>query len=171
VVSVGAISAADPGIDTIETFSSRGPTESGAFKPDAAAIDGVDVTGSGGFSTTFFGTSASAPHVAAMAALLLEMYPELMDGEIGDDPADDREALRDAILGTAVDLGDPGLDNVFGHGRVNGVSAAQSLETPTPTPSPTPEPVPSSSEWSLAVLGGVFVVLMYVMMRRRKPAA
>ena len=68
VVSVGAIAASDPGTDTIEPFSSHGPTNNGATKPDVTAIDGVSVTGSGGFPATFFGTSAAAPHVAGLAA-------------------------------------------------------------------------------------------------------
>jgi hypothetical protein len=34
VISTGAINAADPGNDTIESFSSQGPTGSGALKPD-----------------------------------------------------------------------------------------------------------------------------------------
>src|SRR5207244_3528104 len=40
---------------TIEFFSSRGPTLDGRQKPDVSAIDGVSVTGAGGFSGTFFG--------------------------------------------------------------------------------------------------------------------
>ena len=127
VVSVGAIDAADLGIDTIEPFSSHGPTNNGAIKPDVTAIDGVSVTGSGGFPSTFFGTSASAPHVAGLAALLLEMRPDLKSGEAGDDPAADRAALRAAILDTAVDLGVAGVDNTFGSGRVDGLAAANAL--------------------------------------------
>ena len=39
-------------------------------KPDIAAADGVSTTSSN--FTTFFGTSASAPHAAAIAALMIE---------------------------------------------------------------------------------------------------
>ena len=70
-LSVGAVWASDPGLDTIESYSSRGPTNNGAVKPDVVAVDGVSVTGAGGFPSTFFGTSAAAPHVAGLAALLL----------------------------------------------------------------------------------------------------
>ena len=124
VISVGAIDAADPGIDDIETFSSRGPTNNGVIKPDVAAIDGVSVTGSGGFPSTFFGTSAAAPHVAGLAALLLAVAPDLTSGELGDDPAADRAALRNAIVNGAVDLGAAGIDNTFGSGRVSGIASA-----------------------------------------------
>ena len=56
-------------IDTIEDFSSRGPSAGGFAKPDLVAPDGVSTSVAG--LTTFFGTSASAPHVAGAAALLL----------------------------------------------------------------------------------------------------
>ena len=143
VVSVGAISASDSGIDDIESFSSRGPTNNGVTKPDVTAIDGVSVTGSGGFPSTFFGTSAAAPHVAGLAALLLEDRPDLLSGESGDDPSADRAALRSAIVGTAVDLGAGEVDNTFGSGRVDGLSAGQVGATPTPTPTSVPSATPT----------------------------
>jgi subtilisin family serine protease len=82
-ISVAAVDAANPGLTTIENFSSRGPVityfdNAGNVrfgvqpKPDVTAVDGVSVTGAGGFPKTFFGTSASAPHVAAIAALVLD---------------------------------------------------------------------------------------------------
>ena len=129
------------------------------------AIDGVSVTGSGGFPATFFGTSAAAPHVAGLAALLLELRPELLSGEQGDDPVADRATLRNAIVGTAVDLGAAGVDNIFGSGRVNGLNAGQLLTVPTPTPTPTP--IPSASAWALAALSVIFGILVMGYQRRR----
>ena len=137
VISAGAIDASDPGTDDIEPFSSHGPTNNGVVKPDVTAIDGVAVTGAGGFPSTFFGTSAAAPHVAGLAALLLSLRPDLKAGEAGDDPAADRAALRSAIVGTAVDLGAAGVDNTFGSGRVHGLKAAAPLlVAPTVTAGP-----------------------------------
>ena len=133
VVSVGAISASDPGADTIESFSSRGPTNNGATKPDFTAIDGVSVTGSGGFPSKFFGTSAAAPHAAGLAALLLEIRPDLLSGEPGDDPVADRVALRNAVITTAVDLGVGGVDNTYGYGRASGANASSSFLPGPPT--------------------------------------
>jgi hypothetical protein len=127
VMSLGAIDQADPGNDTAESFSSIGPTNDGRTKPDAAAIDGVDVTGVGGFVTSFFGTSAAAPHAAAVAALVLSCNPTLKDAGPADNAATDaaeRTAVRNAILNTAVDLGAAGNDNVFGRGRIDALAAA-----------------------------------------------
>lgn len=125
VLAVGAIGASDPGNDDIGDFSSQGPSTI-AFpasesrpKPDVASIDGVSVTGTGGFSSTFFGTSAAAPHVAGMAALLKELAP-------GATPAQ----IRDAIRQGAVDLGAPGFDMVFGAGRSDALGSRVILITP-----------------------------------------
>ena len=102
VVATGAIDASDPGNDDIETFSSRGPSRIDFpslqihEKPDVAGIDGVSVTGTGGFPSTFFGTSASAPHVAAIAALLKHSTPSATPAQI-----------RNALTSGAVDLGLP----------------------------------------------------------------
>ncbi len=161
VVSVGAINAAEPGVNDIAPYSSRGPTNNGVVKPDVTAIDGVSVTGSGGFPSTFFGTSAAAPHVAALAALLLELSPELLSGGAGDDPAADRQALRAAIVGTASDLGIAGVDNTYGSGRVDGLAAGLALApaTPTPTPTPAPTPVPGVGPWAMVAMMALVAVL------------
>jgi uncharacterized repeat protein (TIGR01451 family) len=157
VISAGAIDQADPGHDDIEFFSSRGPTEDNRLKPDVTAIDGVCVTGAGGFGSgtcqttgkTFYGTSAASPHVAAVAALLLECRPDLLAGDPGDDPAADRQALRSATLNSAVELGDAGPDNTFGYGRLDAYAAAQivcaATPTPTPTDTPTESPTPTAT--------------------------
>src|SRR5262245_66191234 len=95
-VTVAAIDADDPGLDTVERFSSQGPVRL-AFppetraKPDLAGFDGVN-TSVPGFAP-FFGTSAAAPHVAAIAALLLERNPFIT-------PA----TIRSVLNATAVDL-------------------------------------------------------------------
>jgi len=106
VISVGAVNWQTP--NTIEFFSSRGPTTDGRLKPELVAPDGVSTSVPGGFSP-FFGTSASAPHVAGLAALLLSKVPSLTPGQLG-------RALQDATL----DLGQPGPDNTFGHGLADG---------------------------------------------------
>ena len=164
VVSVGAISASDPGVDDIEPFSSRGPTNNGVIKPDVVAIDGVSVTASGGFFSPFFGTSAAAPHVAGLAALLLEVRPDLLTGALGENPTAARAALRAAIADTAFDLGDTGTDNTYGAGRVRGSVAGQFLVDSTP------EAIPSLTAWGLvamATLLGLFLAIRGSWLGRR----
>jgi len=136
VISVGAIAASDPGNDTIENYSSLGPTNDGRTKPDITGIDCVNITGAGGFQTPFCGTSAAAPHIAGIAALLLQCNPGLRAGEPGDNPGSDRAALRGALLDHAVDLGATGADYVYGAGRADALASANSIcsaSTPPPT--------------------------------------
>ena len=124
VLAVGAIDAADPGHNTIEPYSSRGPSTiffpnfEVREKPDVAAIDGVAVTGAGGFPSVFFGTSASAPHVAAAAALLLDSAPQSTPAEI-----------RKALTQGAADLGASGRDSTYGWGLVDLLRANRRVDS------------------------------------------
>ncbi len=127
VISAGAINAADPDNDTIAFYSSRGPTNDNRVKPDITGIDCVTVTGAGGFGSPFCGTSAAAPHIAGIAALLLECNPELLAGEPGDSPSGDRTALRDALLNNAVDLAPTGADHTYGYGRADALASATAI--------------------------------------------
>ncbi len=70
-LAVGAVNWAD---DTLEEYSSQGPTLDGRIKPDISAPTRVSTTSYG--PEYFFGTSASAPHVAGAAALVMEWYPD-----------------------------------------------------------------------------------------------
>lgn len=123
-LAIGAIDANDPGFDTIEGFSSQGPcniyfpTRQTRFKPDVAGADGVNT--SLPFFTPFFGTSAAAPHIAAIAALLIELGGGL--DEVS--PPRIRNIVR---LGTT-DLGVAGPDHVYGFGVVEAQQAANVLQ-------------------------------------------
>ena len=129
VVAVGAIDSQDSGHDTIELYSSQGPvtiyypsTES-RKKPDICGIDNVDVTGAGGFGSPFHGTSASAPHIAGIAALVWSADPALSGSQI-----------RSALLSSADDVSTSGWDPVYGYGRANAQNMLSLVYSPTPTP-------------------------------------
>lgn len=112
----------DPAI--LEYYSSAGHTvvlfdENGTFstpqvrkKPEIVAIDGINTTFFGtdweedGFPN-FFGTSAAAPHAAAVAALMLEINPLLS-------PDDIYSILKD----TALDMEESGFDYDSGYGLI-----------------------------------------------------
>src|SRR5207247_8786468 len=111
---------------TIEFFSSQGPTLDGRPKPDVSAIDGVSVTGAGRFVSLFFGTSAAAPHVAGLAALVLQSAPCLIAGASGaPDSATARTMLRGLIVGNAAAINGAPADSVFGSGRADAFASVQ----------------------------------------------
>jgi len=88
-LAVGAIRAANPtispatSIDSIEPFSSSGPTDDGRSKPEICGPDGTLSHQSG--LNPFLGTSASTPHVAGAAALLLDQNPGLSASQLQND--------------------------------------------------------------------------------------
>lgn len=124
-IAVGAINAAAP--SQIANYSSQGPVTirypaaETRNKPDVCGIDGVRVTGAGGFSSTFYGTSAAAPHVAAIAALTWAQYPEKTAAEI-----------RALLLSEVVDLGLPGFDYIYGTGRADALNCIQKGDSTPP---------------------------------------
>ena len=72
-------------------------------KPDVAAADGVS-TATPGFNP-FFGTSASAPHSAAIAALFRDLFPSMSV-----------PSAYDVFRSTALDIDDLGFDENSGNG-------------------------------------------------------
>jgi len=102
-LAVGAVPWHSP--NTLESFSSQGPTIDGRTKPDVVAPDRVSTSTYG--AGAFPGTSASAPHVAGAAALVKQVFPEY-------GPARIQAFLEER----AVDLGVVGKDNQYGSGRL-----------------------------------------------------
>ncbi len=74
-------------------------------KPDFTAADGVSTT-TPGFET-FFGTSASVPHAAAIAALASELFPSVS-----------RDDLFDDFFSSALDIEVDGFDFDSGNGII-----------------------------------------------------
>ena len=66
-------------VNTIRSYSSRGPTPDGQIKPDLVAADcGTTSSGTG----SFCGTSQASPHVAGMAALVRQRFPQYAPAQV-----------------------------------------------------------------------------------------
>ncbi len=131
--SAFAVGATDNS-DAIASFSSRGPTScggsTGVFPELTAPGVNIQVLAPGGQFDYASGTSLAAPHVTGGLALLLSAYPNLTLAE-----------QENALLNSAVDLGDPGPDDTYGYGRLDLLAAYNWLTanvTPTPLPTATP---------------------------------
>jgi subtilisin family serine protease len=121
---------------TIASFSSRGGTVVNGvdrMKPEITAPNGVNTTVDlGGFNfegdpfPNFFGTSAAAPHAAAVAALLLEAGNKFYDSALS--PAD----VRSILTSTAIDMGAPGYDPASGFGFIQADAALLTMANPSP---------------------------------------
>ncbi len=148
VVSVGAINQTQcvgaSCLGSVEPYSSQGPTEAtpqapSRIKPDLIAVDGVSVTGAGGFGAGnnmnsascapgqtpcfFFGTSAASPHAAAIAALVLQA-----SGSVASDPITERGNLRNFLTSTAsplMGISGSAPNNIEGFGLLDARSAVK----------------------------------------------
>ncbi len=119
------------------TGSSWGPyVDLSAPASGILVADPLDLPGGYGLAD---GTSYAAPLAAGAAALAWSIDPDLTPEEVWD-----------LLRATAVDLGDPGRDEVYGHGRVD-VGALVAAVTPEP-----------------ATLGLLSVGLAAVFVRRRR---
>ena len=87
-------------------------------KPDIAAADGVS-TATPGFAP-FFGTSAAAPHAAAIGALVLHRDPTLTPAEV-----------RALYATTALDIEAAGADQDTGVGVIDAFAALEALGQPS----------------------------------------
>ena len=115
---IAAANAATP--TQAQVYSSQGPGTISFPFPEVRAVPvltSVDCVPTktgvlGFFFLPFCGTSAAAPHVVGIAALLIERAPTLST-----------EQLRGVLTGTAVDLGPPGFDFTYGFGRADAFQA------------------------------------------------
>ena len=137
-VSVAAQFYADPGLDEVEGFSSKGPSlilfdglgnllaePESRTTPLITGVDGTDTSffpsGPGADiepngAPNFFGTSAAAPHVAATAALVMERTNNL-------NVALEPEEFYDLLFTSTIDIETAGFDNQSGFGRLDATLA------------------------------------------------
>ncbi len=137
VTTAGGEGGVFNGTESVEWFSSDGPRRI-FFRPDGAAITPSDFSSSGGqllqkpdltaadrVSTatpgfeTFPGTSAAAPHAAAIAALMLEAAGGPTNVTL--------DELRKAMTDTALNIGDTGADRDSGAGIVMAPGAVEAV--------------------------------------------
>jgi len=112
VVAVGATNQSD----ALASFSNTG-----SYLSLAAPGVAVYSTYKKGKYVTFSGTSASCPHVAGVAALVISANPYLTNDEV-----------RALIQDTARDLGPSGWDAGFGYGLVDAAAAVSAAEAALP---------------------------------------
>ena len=124
-LTVGAVNV---GRETVASYSSRGPTLNGAAKPELSAVDRVTVSDNTHFGPRFSGSSAAAPHVAGVAALMLEVQSGLLASD-GGDPLLERRLIRDILIATARDIPPAGTDDSSGAGLVDAVAALEMAQS------------------------------------------
>ena len=133
VSTVGAVNGSDGVGDAIESFSSLGPltvmfpSETQIQAPTLVAPDGIYVDAFGTYfegylfpDGNFYGTSASAPNAAAVAALLRGAFPNLTVSQ-----------LLAALEAGASPLGSGVPNDTYGYGRVDAIGALGTLPAPT----------------------------------------
>lgn len=106
-LAVGALHHLEWASGPIADYSSQGPTFDGRIKPDLVAPAAVSTISY--YPEPYTGTSAAAPHIAGAAALLKSSDPVHYNAR----------NLYDALVNSTVEMGDPGPDNVYGHGRLD----------------------------------------------------
>src|SRR3989339_1274335 len=159
-------------IDSISSFSSRGPRNDGTKKPDIATpgqgiisardrivtwpgsedsnvIDNDGINDGNGPADYLVaqGTSMACPIAAGAAALLMQAEPSLKGNP---------SRVRNALFQTASNSGTQ--DTTFGYGKMDILAALNYVlsttptptATSTPTPAVTPTPTPSSEKGSIS---------------------
>jgi len=138
-VTVGAVNGSDGVGNKIEAFSSVGPAtllfpqQTQVQVPLLVAPDGINVDATGTYFAgslfpdgNFYGTSASAPNAAGVAALIQGAFPALSASQ-----------LVAALKAGATQLSSPTPDGTYGYGRIDAIGALGTFPAPTMTALPT----------------------------------
>jgi subtilisin family serine protease len=116
VIAVGSISQ----YDSRSYFSSYGP----ALALSAPGENIVTTTPGGGYTSTFSGTSAAAPNVTGVAALVKSV---LASDPLANAVPFTNEEFRALLANSTDDIGRPGWETETGAGVVNAYKAVRSL--------------------------------------------
>jgi subtilisin family serine protease len=103
-----AVGAVDVMTGNLAPYSSQGPTDDHRLKPEVAGPANTVSWAYAGINGRFPGTSAAAPHVAALAALIKEMHPTKPASE-----------LRTTVMRTVAPRGSPRPNSLFGYGEID----------------------------------------------------
>lgn len=109
-----------PGVLSVTAVDRGGNVNSSAGASGigvSVAAPGIDMLGSfpGGEIKTWEGSSAAAPIVTGLVALMRQA-----------DPVASANDIIQRVIFTAVDLGDPGFDGIYGHGLIDPLAAIDS---------------------------------------------
>ena len=120
LISVGTASLEDPNV--IWERSSRGPAPDGRIKPEIVGGQHEGEAEAHGVEDQDYspGTGHEAAHVAGLAALVKQRFPEFSPEEVAD-----------YLKSNAEDRGEPGPDNTWGHGFAY-LPASDAADPPDP---------------------------------------
>lgn len=108
-----AVGAANwDGVDTIARYSSRGPTPDERVKPDLVGADCGNTAAGTGISFNgrkpFCGTSQASPHIAGLAALVRQRFPDYTPAQVASYLKDNAQQR----------INSPDPNNTWGHGFI-----------------------------------------------------
>ena len=117
-------------------------------KPEIAGPDGTNTTfflqdADGDGFPNFFGTSAAAPHAAAVAALIRERNPALSPS-----------GVLDRLTSTAIDIEAPGYDFLSGFGLIDALDAVTAATPQGPTQATLENPQPGTFQSGIGLVSG-----------------
>jgi serine protease len=116
--------------------------------PDGVLSTLIDETNGDPIYVFYQGTSMACPHAAGVAALMHSQNPALTPAQI-----------ESKLKSTAVDLGAPGHDAIFGFGRIDAYAALVSAGAGTLTSAPALDVLPASLDFGSTLTQLTFQIM------------